>query len=233
MAFAAASFSATFPAGSIFARGNRDVVAINPILLRSLADAVDLMRYVVESSTLFLDGNIKSVSFQARLPAWKRGQIISSAAYIREMCNHGEWSIPRGAVDISGQLLDAEAAYREELEAASLAGIPWQRTLSPMLERCMRCGEKLPWRFVLKPPPKIPPEIHGLPKGQQKRTGIPPEHTPKPPHEPSISHKRPPLNDTQERNTEIALFRYSLIGAQLFDRYLPETLFEAFSGGAV
>jgi len=32
-----------------------------------------------------------------------------------------------------------------------------------------------------------------------------------------MPQKQPPPNDTQERNTEIALFRYSLIGALLLD----------------
>ena len=32
-----------------------------------------------------------------------------------------------------------------------------------------------------------------------------------------MSQKHPPLKDTQERNIEITLFRYSLIGTQLFD----------------
>ena len=159
MAFTAASYPATFPAGSVTLSGNKDQVAIDPILFRSLADAVDLMRYVVESSTLCLDGKIKPGCLQARLPAWKRGQIINSAAYIREISVHGKWSIPRGAMDIARQILDAEAAYREELEAASLAGIPWQRNFSPRLRGCMRCGEESSWRIVLKPPDNLPSEM--------------------------------------------------------------------------
>ena len=35
----------------------------------------------------------------------------------------------RGAIDIASQILAAEAAYQEELEAASLAGVPWRETL--------------------------------------------------------------------------------------------------------
>ena len=159
MAFTAASFSATFPAGSIFARGNRDVVAINPILLCLLADAVDLMRYVAESSTLCVDGAIKPGSLQARLPAWKPGQILNSAACIREMCVDGKWSITRWAVNISMQILKAEAANLEELAAMSLGGIPWQGTFDNWLETCVRCGKLAIWRFVMKPPPKMSVEI--------------------------------------------------------------------------
>jgi hypothetical protein len=159
MAFAAASFSATFPAGSIFARGNRDVVAINPILLRSLSGAVDLMRYVVESSTLYLDRTINSGSLQARLPAWKPGQILNSAACIREVCIDGKRSILRGVVNISMQILDARTSTREELANISLAGIPWQRTFDTRLETWLRCGKLATWRFVMNPPPKMLVEI--------------------------------------------------------------------------
>ena len=160
MTLTATSFSASFPVGGAITWGNKkDLVAIDSILLSSLADAINLMRHVAESSTLCVDGVIKPGSFQARLPAWKRGQIINSAAFIREMCIGGKWSIPRGAINISRQILAVEAAYREELEAASLAGIPWQGTFDARLETCVRCGNRATWRFVLNPSPKMPAEI--------------------------------------------------------------------------
>jgi hypothetical protein len=151
MAFAAAGYSATFLGGSVITWGNEDVVTIDPISLSSLANAIDLMRYMVESSTLCVDGAIKPGSFQARLPAWKRGQIINLAAYIREMCIDGKWSIPRGAVNSSRQIL--------AMEAASLAGIPWQVTFDTRLETYVRRGKLATWRFVMNPPPKMPVDI--------------------------------------------------------------------------
>jgi hypothetical protein len=159
MALMAAGHSATFPEGSISTLGNRDEVAIDRVLLQSLADSVDLMRHVVESSTICQGGRISPEALHARIPAWERGQIVNSAAYIKEMSVNGKWSIPRGAIDISSQILAAEGAYQEELEAASLAGVPWRETFNPRQKQCMRCGGKSSWRFVLKPPPNLPQEM--------------------------------------------------------------------------
>ena len=160
MAFAAAGYSATFLAGSATSTwGNKNVVTKDPILLSSLADAIDLMRYVVKSSTLCVDGAIKPGSFQARLPAWKQGQILNSAALTREMCIDGKRSIPTGAVNISMQILEAKASTQEELANTSLAGIPWQRTFDTRLETYVRFGKLATWRFVMNPPPKMPVDI--------------------------------------------------------------------------
>lgn len=159
MALMAAGYSATFPAGSTCIRGNRDEVPLDHVLFRSLADSVDLMRHVAESSTICMDGRINPAALHARIPAWERGQMVNSAAYIKEMSVDGKWSIPRGAIGIASQILAAEAAYQEELEAASLAGVPWRETFHPGQKQCMRCGEKSSWRFVLKPPLDLPPEM--------------------------------------------------------------------------
>ena len=95
MALMAAGHSATFPVGSIITLGNRDEVAIDRVLLQSLADSVDLMRHVVESSTICQRGRIIPEALHARIPAWERGQIVNSAAYIKEMSVDGKWSIPK------------------------------------------------------------------------------------------------------------------------------------------
>jgi hypothetical protein len=159
MELLAAGHSATFPVGSTSTHGNKDEVALDGVLFRSLADSVDLMRHLVKSSTICQDGQINPEALHAHIPAWERGQIVNSAAYIKEMNIDGKWAIPRGAIDISNQILAAEAAYQDELEAASLAGIPWQETFNPRQKQCMRCGGKSSWRFVLKPPPNMPQEM--------------------------------------------------------------------------
>src|SRR5208283_1058498 len=61
------------------------------------------------------------------------------------------------------------------------------------------------------------PHPHSLPNGQHKGVGIPSGRTQKLPKEPGMSRKSLSPNDAQERNTEIALFRYGLISALLFD----------------
>ena len=159
MTLMTAACSATFPAGSTVPWGNRVEVALDGVLFGSLADSVDLMRHVVESPTICKDGKISPMALHAHIPVWERGKIVNSAAYIKEMSIGGKWLIPRGALDISRQILAAEASYQEELEAASLAGVPWRGTFNPGQESCMRCGGRASWRFVLKRPPGMPKEV--------------------------------------------------------------------------
>jgi hypothetical protein len=174
MAFTAACFPATFPAGSTIARGKKDVVAIDPnsssrcagstvsidaILFQMLVDSVDEIYQLHESPTICQDGRVIPGALQQRIQPWQRGQIVNSASFIRELNLHSKWSIPRGAVNVSQQILSDEAVYLDELQAASLAGIPWQGTFDARLETCVRCGKKATWRFVLNPTPKMPVEI--------------------------------------------------------------------------
>jgi len=154
----AAGRLATFPAGSTFPLGGADKVPFDRVLYDSLTDSLALMHYVLISPTLCQDGILKPGALRARLPAWKRGQIINSAAFVREMCVRGGWSIPRVAINIARQIMKAEAAFQEELEAASLAGVPWRGTFDEQYEKCVRCGDRASWRFILKPSADMPPE---------------------------------------------------------------------------
>jgi hypothetical protein len=125
----------------------------------TLEGAVDDMRHIRDSSTICLDGQLIQGSLRARLPLWQRGWFVNSAAYINELNAEGDWGIPRNAVKLARQILAAEAQYLEELQAASVAGLPWQGTFGEKMESCIRCGERSSWRFVLKRPPAMPPEM--------------------------------------------------------------------------
>jgi len=131
------------------------MVSIDSILFQMLVDSVEDIRHVHISPTLSQDGRLIPGALRERMPPWQRGQTVNSAAFIRELNLQGRWSIPKGAVDISRQILIAEAEYLDELQAASLAGIPWQGTFGARLETCIRCGEVASWRFVLKPTPEM------------------------------------------------------------------------------
>jgi hypothetical protein len=136
-----------------------DVVAMDDILFQMLVDAVEEVRHLRDSPTICWDGQIIPNALRERMPPWQRGQIVNSAAFIRELNLQGKWSIPRGALDISKQILSAEAVYLDDLQAASLAGIPWRGTFDARLEACVRCGSAASWHFVLKVPPNMPVEI--------------------------------------------------------------------------
>lgn len=133
-------------------------VAIDGILFQMLFDSCDEIRRLQASPTIYQAGGLIPGALRERVPPWRRGQIINSAAYIRETNLQGRWTVPRVAVDVSRQILEAEAAHLEELQAASLAGTPWQGTFDARLETCVRCGETASWRFILKPPPNMPVE---------------------------------------------------------------------------
>jgi hypothetical protein len=135
------------------------VVSIDAILFQMLVDSVDEIRHLHESPTICPEGQIVPDALRERIQPWQRGQIVNSAAFIREFNLHSKWSIPRGVVNLSQQILSAEAVYLDELQAASLAGIPWRGTFDARLETCIRCGRAATWRFVIKKPPEMPVEI--------------------------------------------------------------------------
>lgn len=134
------------------------VVAIDGIMFQMLADSVEDIRRLRDTPTIYKDGQVIPDALREHVPPWKRGQIVNSADYIRELYLQGKWSIPRGALDVSRQILAAEAAHLDELQAASMAGIPWQKTFNARFETCVRCGESASWRFVLKSLPNMPVE---------------------------------------------------------------------------
>jgi hypothetical protein len=135
------------------------VVAVNEMMFQLLLDAVDDIRHFHSSQTVYQNGKINHDALRSHLPAWERGRLVNSAAYITsEMVIDGKWSVPRGAVQVSRQILEAEAAYLDELQAASVAGVPWKGTFPERLETCTRCGEKASWRFALNIPQGMPAE---------------------------------------------------------------------------
>lgn len=135
------------------------VSAVEKIQRGMLMGALGDLRHIRDSSTICMDGQLIQGALQERLTTWQRGQIVNSAALINELNAEGDWSIPIKAVKLARQILAAEAQYLEELQAASVAGIPWQGTFGEKMETCVRCGERSSWRFVLKRPPAMPSEM--------------------------------------------------------------------------
>ena len=86
---------------------------------------------------------------------WERGKILASAGFILDCRIEAQISIPDGAISLSRQMLDVENAFQDELFAAALAGVPWEKDFS---KACIRCGKNSSWRFVL-PSENLPPEL--------------------------------------------------------------------------
>jgi hypothetical protein len=85
----------------------------------------------------------------------ERGKILASAGFILDCRIEAQISIPDGAISLSRQMLDVEDTFQDELFAAALAGVPWEKDFS---KACIRCGKNASWRFVLASE-NLPPEL--------------------------------------------------------------------------
>ena len=100
-------------------------------------------------------GRVDPEIIQNHFSPWERGKILASAGFILDYRIEAQISIPDGAISLSRQMLDVENAFQDELFAAALAGIPWEKEFS---KACIRCGKNASWRFVL-PNENLPPEL--------------------------------------------------------------------------
>ena len=100
-------------------------------------------------------GRIDPEIIRNHFSPWERGKILASAGFILDCRIEAQISIPDGAISLSRQMLDVENAFQDELFAAALAGVPWEKEFS---KACIRCGKSASWRFVL-PNENLPPEL--------------------------------------------------------------------------
>lgn len=130
-------------------------ISVDNLLFGLFADALCEMRRV---KTICLDrhGNVNPTVLQQRLEPWERGKIVGAAGFVMDFSPMVEWRIPDRAVYLSSQVVEIEKDYHDELIAASVAGVPWQKDFSCS---CFRCGRNASWRFVLPIPNDMPDEI--------------------------------------------------------------------------
>ncbi len=130
-------------------------VSVQKLLFGLLADALCQMRRV-KTLCLDSDGDVDPVALKKRFAPWERGKIVGAAGFVVDFSPMVGWQIPDRAVDLSSQVVEIEEKYHDELIAASVAGMPWQRDFSCS---CIRCGRNASWRFVLPTPEKLPAEV--------------------------------------------------------------------------
>ncbi len=114
----------------------------------------------------FIPGKLTNEDVRRQFDVLERGHLTNSAAYIASY--EGRYSIPKGAIVLSKDLLKVEKPYLAELHAASIAGYPWQADIPGA---CARCGKNCTWRQVIDPPEICPPE-------SRWRYGRPENHVP-------------------------------------------------------
>jgi len=129
-------------------------VSASPLIFALFADALADLRRV--KSICMRAGEVDADMLKSRFAAWERGKILGSAGFVVDYSGSVTWRIPQGAIELSHEILYIESDYHDELLAASIAGLPWQRELS---NKCLRCGRGGSWRPVLPIPPGMPVEI--------------------------------------------------------------------------
>ena len=129
-------------------------VSASPLIFALFADALADLRRV--KSICLVGGEVAPAKLKSRFAPWERGKILGSAGFVVDYSDTVSWRIPAGAIELSHQILEVEKDYQDELLAASIAGLPWQKELP---NKCLRCGHGGSWRPALPVPAGMPAEI--------------------------------------------------------------------------
>jgi hypothetical protein len=138
------------------AQGGVDAnTGVQDLIFALFAAAVADLRRVRSVCGISGYGRVDPEIIQSHFSPWERGKILASAGFILDCRIEAQISVPDGAISLSRQMLDVENAFQDELFAAALAGVPWEKDFS---KDCIRCGKNASWRFVL-PGENLPPEL--------------------------------------------------------------------------
>ncbi|MBT4459960.1 MAG: hypothetical protein HOC56_16990 [Anaerolineae bacterium] len=137
-------------------RGGVDVnTGIQDLIFALFAASLADLRRVRSVCGISGYGRVDPEIIENHFSPWERGKILASAGFILDCRIGAQISIPNGAISLSRQMLDVENTFQDELFAASLAGVPWEKEFS---KACIRCGKNSSWRFVLASE-NLPPEL--------------------------------------------------------------------------
>jgi len=99
-------------------------VSLNSLLLALFAQSVADMRRV--HKVYQKRGVVELDVMREQFPVWMRGKIADSAGFLMDFA--GVYDVPRPAFSLARQVLQAENPFLDEILAAGIAGVPWQRT---------------------------------------------------------------------------------------------------------
>jgi hypothetical protein len=128
---------------------------IKDLIFALFAASVADLRRVRSVCGISGHGRVDPEIIRNHFSPWERGKILASAGFILDCRIEAQISIPDGAISLSRQMLDVENTFQDELFAAALAGVPWEKEFS---KACIRCGKNASWRFVLASE-NLPPEL--------------------------------------------------------------------------
>ncbi len=127
-------------------------VSLNSLLFALFAQAVADMRRVHEAHQKRCV--VESDAMREQFPVWMRGRIAGSAGFLMDFA--GVYDIPRSAFSLARQVMQAENPFMDEILAAGIAGVPWQKDFA---NECLRCGKPASWRTAVSAPNGMPAEV--------------------------------------------------------------------------
>lgn len=131
-------------------------ISITHMIFSMLADALSDLRSV-KSTCMNEKGLLDPSKLAKHYEPWERGQILASAGFVLDYSPDASWTLPRGVVPLSADLVKYEREYADELLAASHAAAPYWRT--DLKGLCIGCGGGGSWRPILPTEEALPIEI--------------------------------------------------------------------------
>ncbi len=136
--------------------GTDSSISVTHMLFAMFADALSDLRSV-KSTCMNQKGLLDPNKLVERYAPWERGQILASAGFVLDFSPETKWTLPRGVIPLSADLVKYENQYADDLLAASQGAVPsWRTNLKAL---CLGCGGGGSWRSVLQTDPALPVEI--------------------------------------------------------------------------
>ncbi len=131
-------------------------ISVNHMLFAMFSDALVDLRSVKETC-LNERGILDPKKLVERYTPWERGQILASAGFVVDYSPETDWTLPRGVIPLSSDVLKYEREHADELLAASHGAYPsWKSNLPAV---CISCGTTASWRPVIQMGDEIQAEI--------------------------------------------------------------------------
>ncbi len=130
-------------------------ISITHMLFEVLAGALSDLRSV-KSTCMNENGLLDPNKLMTHYAPWERAQILASTGFVLDFSPDGMWTLPRGVIPLSADVLKSENEFADELLAAFHGATPFWRT--ELKAVCLGCGGAS-WRPIMPIDPSLPVEI--------------------------------------------------------------------------
>lgn len=136
--------------------GTDSSVSVTHMLFAMFAEALSDLRSV-KSTCMNEKGLLDPKRLVEHYEPWERGQILASAGFVLDFSPDSNWTLPRGVIPLSADLVKCENQYADDLLAASQGAVPSWRT--NLKAQCLGCAGGGSWRSILPTDPSLPAEL--------------------------------------------------------------------------